>query len=285
MVEELPEVTITATDATAGESGPDTGQYTVTRTGGTTADLTVYYSVGGTATSYDMNVDFTGLPNYDPWMGPGYVDIPAQTASVPITITPIDDAETEDPETVVLTLTADPYWMSVYELGTPASATVTIEDNDPLPVVTIVATDSDASEEGPDPGVFTVTRTGNLSNPLRVYYSVGGTATSYEMDVDFTGLPNYDPWMGPGWVDIPAQTASVPITITPVDDAWTEGAETVVVTLDGVRRLLDRLADAVGHGDDQRQRRNQSSTHVGERNGGGDGGHDLYVLGDGLSVQ
>ena len=43
----LPTVTIAATDPTATEAGPTTGQYTLTRTGATTAALTVSYTVGG----------------------------------------------------------------------------------------------------------------------------------------------------------------------------------------------------------------------------------------------
>ena len=53
----LPTVTVTATDATATEpasstaTATDTGVFRFTRTGSTTAALTVYYSVSGTATS------------------------------------------------------------------------------------------------------------------------------------------------------------------------------------------------------------------------------------------
>ena len=49
--EDLPTVTVVATDAAAGETGPNMGVFTVTRTGPTTTALTVSYTVGGTATS------------------------------------------------------------------------------------------------------------------------------------------------------------------------------------------------------------------------------------------
>ncbi len=126
VMEALPEVTIAATDASAGESGPDTGQFTITRTGSTANALTVFYSVGGTATSCEEGVDYTGLPNYDPWMGESYVVIPSGSSSTTITITPIDDAAVESDETVILTIANN----AGYTRGTPYAATVTITDND-----------------------------------------------------------------------------------------------------------------------------------------------------------
>ena len=44
----LPSVTISASDANASEGGPDTGTFTVSRTGSTSSPLTVNYSMGGT---------------------------------------------------------------------------------------------------------------------------------------------------------------------------------------------------------------------------------------------
>ncbi len=48
------------------------------------------------------------------------------------------------------------------------------------PFVKVLATDSSASEVGPDNGTFTLTRTGDLSNPLTLSsndYQFGGSAT------------------------------------------------------------------------------------------------------------
>ena len=47
-----------------------------------------------------------------------------------------------------------------------------------LPQVTVVASDPDASEVGPDSGAFTFTRSGgNTAQALTVYYTLGGNAT------------------------------------------------------------------------------------------------------------
>ena len=102
-----------------------------------------------------------------------------------------------------------------YLVGSPASAAVTIADND-LPVVTIVATDPSAAERPSDPGTFTITRTGPTTASLWVSLSPHGTAQG---GVDYVSL-------GTG-VTIPAGASSVTLTVTPLADAETEGQETV----------------------------------------------------------
>ncbi len=121
----IPTVTISATDPAASEAGPDPGTFTVTRTGSTAADLVVSYTVGGTATN---GSDYTTLSNS--------VTIAAGSLLAPITITPIDDLGVEGDETVIITLAPNP---AAYTIGTPASDTVTIADNDaPAPTVDVV---------------------------------------------------------------------------------------------------------------------------------------------------
>lgn len=109
-------VSVAATDAVASETGPDTGQFTITRTQ-SASDVTVYFTLTGSATS---NVDYTVSV-------PSPVTILAGQASTNITITPIDDTEREPAETVVLTL--QPHGTD-YSLGGLSAATVTITDND-----------------------------------------------------------------------------------------------------------------------------------------------------------
>ncbi|MDX2416934.1 MAG: hypothetical protein QNK19_05675, partial [Xanthomonadales bacterium] len=84
-----PTVTITATDATAGELGPDTGTFTFTRSGGNiSAALTVFVTKDGTTTvggaDYsDNNGGFFESLNQ--------VAIPAGSASFDLVITPEAD--------------------------------------------------------------------------------------------------------------------------------------------------------------------------------------------------
>jgi serine protease len=89
-----------------------------------------------------------------------------------------------------------------------------------LPTVTVSATDAAAAEAGLDPGTFTVTRSGDTTSALTVNYAMSGTATE---GADYTATS--------GSVIIGAGLSTATVTITPIDDALTEGSETVVLTL------------------------------------------------------
>ena len=326
-----PVVTIVASDPDASEIGPDTGTFTVTRTGSTNLDLTVFYHAGGSA---KPGVDYEALT--------GHVLIPAGATSADITVTPISDVDTtvETNETVEarLLLPIDlpvaspdsPILLNPYQIGSPSNAVVNIAENglvtnpppyvrivSPLngaifiapanitliahaedsngqvetveffegtnslgiktnlpvanpigpfvltlsdvaagaytftakatddqgatrvsepvnvkvlaipptntpPVVTVVASDPDASEIGPDTGTFTVTRTDGTNDDLTVFYHVGGSAKAGS---------DYQPLSG--HVTIPAGASSADITVTPISDVDTtlETNETVEVRL------------------------------------------------------
>jgi hypothetical protein len=193
-------VSVATADANAGEAGPNTGSFTFTRTGSTAAPVTVFYTVGGSATA---GADYAALS--------GSVVIAAGQAAVTIVLTPIDDAAGEVDETVVVTLAAS----AAYAVGAANAATVTIVDNEG-PVVTIVATDANASEAGSDTGTFTISRTGPTTAALRVSLSASGSALS---GADYAALGNN--------IFIPAGQVSVTLTVTPIADGVSEGAETI----------------------------------------------------------
>ena len=119
----LPLITISATDPSAAEAGSDTGTFTITRTGGTSAALAVNFSVSGSATSGDYSAVGTSTT------------IPAGVASLTITITPADDTSVEGTETVIMSLAGN----SSYTVGDPANATVSIADNDQPPAINLTA--------------------------------------------------------------------------------------------------------------------------------------------------
>jgi len=195
-------VTIVATDAIAAEPGSDTGLFTVSRTGATTAPLTVNFSVSGTATS---GADYANLGNT--------VDIAAGASTATVLLTPVDDNVIDPAETVALTLTP-----GVYTIGAANSATVTIVDDEADTIVTIAASDPSAAEAG-DPGAFTVTRVGSSSSDLTVTLGISGTAAA---DIDYTAFATS--------VVIPAASASAIIPVSPLLDALNEGDETVILT-------------------------------------------------------
>ncbi|MFD2569251.1 putative Ig domain-containing protein [Spirosoma soli] len=112
-------VSIQATDANAAETAADPGVFTITRTGSTTAPITVNYVVG-TGTGQAINGT-----DYNPTLA-GTVALDANQTSATITVTPVDDALIEGNESVVLSLTTG----EGYALSGSRSATVVIADND-----------------------------------------------------------------------------------------------------------------------------------------------------------
>jgi hypothetical protein len=115
--QELPIVTVAATDAAAGEpfSGQGTGTFTFSRTGSTTAALTANFTVSGTATS---DSDYTSIGTS--------VTFSIGSATATKTVTVLDDLTPESSETVIVTLASG----SGYTVGATSNATVTIQDDD-----------------------------------------------------------------------------------------------------------------------------------------------------------
>ena len=100
------------------------------------------------------------------------------------------------------------------------------------PLVTVEASDSDAAEAGTDPVTFSFHRGGDSSNPLTVYYVLGGSAGP---DTDYATNPasgdNSYGSIGVRSITIPAGSAATTLTITPQNDQTAEANETVQVTL------------------------------------------------------
>jgi len=201
--DDLPLLTVTPTDSIAGEQGANTGTFTFTRSGDTAAPLLVNYLVTGTAIS---GADFTALP--------GSMIIPAGQVSADVVVTPLTDNLLEGVETITVFVSSSP----TYNIGTPNSATVFIQDA-AQPTVRISASTPTAAEGGAA-GVFTITRTGATNNSLLVNFIVGGTAIE---SVDYAAISTN--------VTIPVGSTTVNINVTPVDDAFRELSETVVVQL------------------------------------------------------
>lgn len=84
--------------------------------------------------------------------------------------------------------------------------------------VDISATDSSASETGPDPAVFRVKRTGDTTAALTVSYVLDSPSGSVNA-ADLQPLS--------GTVIIPAGSTTADITVTPIDDGLAESSETI----------------------------------------------------------
>jgi hypothetical protein len=203
MDDDVPVVTLVAGDAAANESG-DPGQFTLTRSGGTSGPLNVTLVISGTAAG---GTDYTTISTTQ--------TIPDGQSSLAVSVLPAQDSSNEGGETVILTL-ADG---SGYAVGSPSAATVVIADDD-RSTVSLVANDPDASEASGNPGQFTVTRTAPTNVALTVNLTRSGTATNV---ADYASVATS--------VAFASGEVSKVISIVPVDDAITEGPEDVVLSL------------------------------------------------------
>jgi hypothetical protein len=113
-------VSVTAVDSSASENAQDTGSFVFKRDCCTTAPLTVYYKIAGTAVN---GTDYTSLPLN--------VTIPAAASAVTLNIVPVDDLIIEGNETVTVTIISN----SAYKIASSSSASVAISDNDAAPTL------------------------------------------------------------------------------------------------------------------------------------------------------
>ena len=200
------DVPVVSVRAGTAPSEPSTaGTFIFRAIGSAAGNITVRYTLGGTATA---GADYTA-PS-------GTVTIAANgSTDATVTIPILDDALAEDTETIIATVTPDAAYR-VYNAGT---ATLRLKDNDSADRVMVSTWNSTPSETGPTIGQFYFSR-GGTTGDLVVNYAVSGTATN---GVDYAALS--------GTITIPDTASGADLTITPVDDALVEGSESVTVTV------------------------------------------------------
>lgn len=171
--------------------------------------LTVRFSTSGTATQSDYSVQ-----------GGNLEEVTFATGEVTrmVTVTAVNDLLPEPNEQLVVTLQS----ASEYLVGTDASATITIEDDECT--VSVVATDSEAAEKKGarfiDNGVFTLRRTGSLKKALAVRYSMSGAAMN---GADYRTLS--------GIVTFGAGKDEAVVRLIAKNDRFAEPTEDAVLTL------------------------------------------------------
>ena len=205
-----PIITVVATDPSAAETITGTptnpGVFTLSRTGATTSALTVNLAMSGMATN---GSDYSTIAST--------ATFAAGSATALVNLNVIDDTLAEGTETAILNLIAG----EGYLLGSSANATVTIADNEAArPVVTILATDPSAAEKTgtPNPGVFTLSRTGATTSALTVNLTVSGTATNGS---DYSTIA--------ATATFAAGSATALVNVNVTDDILVEGPESVIV--------------------------------------------------------
>lgn len=187
--------------ASLSESSATPIVFTVNRTGNTAVPLTVSFLFTGTASN---GLDHTTFPTS--------ITFPAGVTSSNITVTLTNDSVAEFTETLTVALNSG----TNYGVGTPASATTTILD-DETPAIQI-STVQDRLLEGYSgaKATYRLTRLGLLTPALSVNLTNSGTAV---FGTDYTG---------PTTISIGASVVNVNFNITNINDVIYEGNETAI---------------------------------------------------------
>ena len=179
---------------------------TITKTGTTALSATVNYSTSdGTATQPGDYTATSGSVTF----------LPSET-SKDITVPITNDSTFESSESFTVTLSAP----TNATLGSPSTATVTINDDDSLPLVQFSAANYNVGEAA-GTVTITVTKTGSTAVPCTVNYATSdGSATAGSDYTTTSGMLTFLP-------GDTSKTFTVPIT----QDSVYEGNETFNVTL------------------------------------------------------
>jgi autotransporter-associated beta strand protein len=227
IIDATPTVGVVLNPSSVAEGGTTSFVYTFTRTGSAAATLTATYSVSGTAT---LNADYTqtGATNFTATAGT--VTFLANSNTATITIASTADTIIESAETIALTLGNDPNTPTRYKVGTAGAVIGTIVDSTPaLPVISL-SLDTISTVEGGSNLIYLFSRTGSVTQPLTVNYSIGGTA-AFGADYNQTGAGNFTGTAGT--ITFAANSATATLAIAPAADSVIEPDETVAITLTG----------------------------------------------------
>ena len=177
------------------------------------ADVVVNFSYSGTAIS---GTDYTSVSS---------ITIPAGSLSASATLTLTDDAIYEGSETVIIDISSV---TDGTENGTQ-TATITINDNESAPSVTL-STDNTSFTEGLSDRTVTATLSQASSVATTVTLAYSGTAT-YGTDYTVSGTGTT--------ITIVAGATSGSLTITNTDDALYEGTETIIIDIASVTNATE----------------------------------------------
>ena len=207
-----PTVTFSSASQSLSE-GAGTATITVNLSTASGLNTTIPYNPGGTAT---VDVDYT-----QSWVSGANsgtsspIVIPAGTTSATISLAIIDETMYENNETAQISLSSP----TNATLGAVTTHTVTITNNDTVPTVQFNLASSTANESV-GTAFIVVTLSGTSAFTVTVPYTVSGTANNPA-----------DHNLNNGNVSITTGNTSTLVSFTVVDDAVTEGSETVILTM------------------------------------------------------
>ena len=143
----------------------------------------------------------------------------AGSATATLTFDAINDLQAENTESFTVSISPDMNYMNPsYLVGAQSSATGTVIDNDGGALPSVSIADAAAVSEG---GVlsFTLTRTGDTTEPLTVNLASGGGSAS---GLDYTA---------PTSVTFAAGSATAIVNVQTLDDTQDEADETVTLSI------------------------------------------------------
>ena len=215
---QLIQVTLVVSPLSINEDAPDLFVFTFTRDGILDV-MTVNYAVTGSATFVtDYTQQLAGTFNGST----GTIVFGFGQTTALVYIDPQQDSVIEPNETVTFTLLPG----SNYVPALPNTATANIIDDDIN--VSLTSSPAAVTEDGGTSINYTFTRTGVLTSPLTVNFSVNGSAT-FGNDYTQSGAASFA--NGVGTVTFLANSATAVVSITPVVDTTVELDETVILGL------------------------------------------------------
>ncbi|NER36457.1 MAG: hypothetical protein F6J93_21145 [Oscillatoria sp. SIO1A7] len=202
-------VTRIVSSGSPGEAGAASGTFTFSRGSATQGNVTIAFTVGGSATTGD---DYTAVGADTFTAGSGTVTIPDGSRTVNITIVPVDDSVIDASETVELALVDG----SGYTVSTVSnSANLAIADNDSAGITITQSGGNTNVTEGGATDTYDISLDTIPSNPVTISIAPdtqtdlgagAGTAIALNFAADATALT--------------PQT----VTVTATDDAIAEGS-------------------------------------------------------------
>lgn len=203
-----PVVSVTASPLTVHENSGTGMVYTFSLSATATSNLTINFSVGGSAT-FGSDYSQSGAASFN--ASAGSVTISNGSNSASITLTPTGDSVLEANESIVLTLTGG----SGYVAGSPGAATTTINNDDTLtitPIVAVTGVNHSTTADG-----FSFVALQDIAAGTVVYFTENPFSTS---TLTFSGSEAVMQWTAPaggllrGQVVVATETAANTFTTT-----------------------------------------------------------------------
>ncbi|MBD2681053.1 MULTISPECIES: DUF4347 domain-containing protein [Nostoc] len=214
-----PTVSITPISITPSEQGLVAAQFKVSLSTAIPADLTVNYTLTGSATA---NKDYTPSSS---------IVILANTTNATISIPVLEDKFFDPNETIVVTLASGNF----YNINSSQSkATQTIIDNEPK----VISVTGLQTVEGGTNGQFTITLDRPAPvNGLNVRYKIGNGSAVFKEDYKLFITDQLNPGQeiellnSAGFITIPAGSTTFNVKVVPINDRILEPTETIILEI------------------------------------------------------